>query len=46
MFVKIFQIPKFRAVSFYVKESEEPEKEAWQQLKSWAVPSRNSPKVI
>ncbi|MDQ1326979.1 MAG: hypothetical protein QG641_259, partial [Candidatus Poribacteria bacterium] len=38
MFIKIVQIPKFRAISFHVKESEEPEKDAWQQLKNWAVP--------
>jgi len=38
VFIKIIQLPKFRAVSFHVKESEEPEKAAWQQLKSWAVP--------
>ena len=38
MFIKIVQLPKFRAVSFHAKESEEPERDAWQQLENWAVP--------
>jgi len=38
MFVKIVQLPPFRAASFYVKESETPERDVWKQLKAWANP--------
>lgn len=38
MFVKIVQLPKFRAASFHVKESETPEHDAWAQLQAWAKP--------
>ena len=38
MFVKIVQLPPFRAASFHVKESETPERDAWAQLKAWAKP--------
>ncbi|MBN1876460.1 MAG: GyrI-like domain-containing protein [Anaerolineae bacterium] len=38
MLVKIVQLPRFRAASFHVKESETPEHDAWAQLKTWAEP--------
>jgi hypothetical protein len=31
MFVKIVQLPPFRAASFHVEESETPERDAWAQ---------------
>jgi DNA gyrase inhibitor GyrI len=38
MFVKVVQLPPFRAASFHIKESETPERDAWAQLKAWAQP--------
>lgn len=36
MFMKVVQLPCFRAVSFHVKESATPEMDAWAQLEAWA----------
>jgi DNA gyrase inhibitor GyrI len=38
MFVKVVHLPRFRAASFHVPESETPEHDAWAQLDAWARP--------
>jgi len=38
MFIRIVQLPSFRAASFHVKDSETPERDAWTQLEAWAGP--------
>lgn len=36
MFIRIVQLPPFRAASFHVKDSETPEHDAWTRLEAWA----------